>query len=310
MSERVIDSRIQISEIMSKRVIDPHIVWRITLVRIGIISDTHGLLRPEVLEALEGCNLILHGGDINRQKILDRLWDIAPVRVVRGNNDREWAEEIPMQLSFELGGIRVCMAHMKRDLPEDWQQHDLVIVGHTHRYEERRVGRTVLLNPGSCGPRRFHQEITMAVAEIEDGQLTITRIDIPHEQTERTGSVTDSVKGKGVAKGTANTTSIEEHMGGTGNVIGGRKGRSLRDEVKARISRVKSHGRNNSSSNAPSPDLKGQIEVIIAETQRKRTPEQIARKYSLDKDLVEQIVRLYLTHPGVTADGILTKMGY
>ena len=64
--------------------------------KIGIISDTHGLLRPEVIRALEGCEAILHGGDINRQEILDRLEDIAPVHAVRGNNDKEWAEHIPL----------------------------------------------------------------------------------------------------------------------------------------------------------------------------------------------------------------------
>ena len=65
-----------------------------TVIKIGIISDTHGLLRPEVVEALKGCSCILHGGDINRQEILDTLEDIAPVYVVRGNNDKEWAEHI------------------------------------------------------------------------------------------------------------------------------------------------------------------------------------------------------------------------
>ena len=71
--------------------------------KIGIISDTHGMLRPEVIAALEGCEAILHGGDINRQEIIDRLEEIAPVYIVRGNNDREWAEHIPYFLDFELG---------------------------------------------------------------------------------------------------------------------------------------------------------------------------------------------------------------
>ena len=77
--------------------------------RIGIISDTHGLLRPEVMEQLNGCNLILHAGDINKQEILDRLEQIAPVKVVRGNNDKEWAEKIPCVLNVECEGLHVLM---------------------------------------------------------------------------------------------------------------------------------------------------------------------------------------------------------
>ena len=117
--------------------------------RIGVLSDTHGLLRPEVLEHLKGCDAILHGGDINRQEILDALSQIAPLHVVRGNNDKDWAEHIPERLDFTLAGLRVCMAHKKKDLPADLGGYDLAVYGHSHRYEESRRGGTLLLNPGS-----------------------------------------------------------------------------------------------------------------------------------------------------------------
>ena len=149
--------------------------------KIGILSDTHGLLRPEVRTALEGCAAILHGGDINRQAILDELEQIAPVRAVRGNNDREWAERVPGFLDFRLAGLRVCMAHRKKDLPVDLSPYDLAVYGHSHRYEEARQGRTLLLNPGSCGPRRFDQAITLAILEVEDGHIQVTRVDIPRK---------------------------------------------------------------------------------------------------------------------------------
>ena len=87
--------------------------------KIGIVSDTHGMLRPEVIETLEGCEAILHGGDITGPEILEKLGDIAPVHAVRGNGDREWAEYIPLLLDFELAGLRICMAHKKKDLPAD-----------------------------------------------------------------------------------------------------------------------------------------------------------------------------------------------
>ena len=149
--------------------------------KIGILSDTHGLLRPEVLAVLQGCDVILHGGDINKQAVLDRLEEIAPVKVVRGNNDKEWTEHIPFSLDYTLGEIRIYMTHKKKDLPDDLSPYDLVIVGHTHKYALSEAGGTVLLNPGSCGPRRFDQAITLAVADVTGKTITITKIDIPHQ---------------------------------------------------------------------------------------------------------------------------------
>ena len=151
--------------------------------KIGIISDTHGLLRPETLEALRGCGAILHAGDINRQDVLDRLREIAPVYAVRGNNDREWAEGLPMTLEVELDGLRVCMAHRKKDLPGDPGSFDLAVCGHTHRYEETWLpaggtGKTLLLNPGTCGPARFGRSVTMAVLTTGGGGFAVTRIDL------------------------------------------------------------------------------------------------------------------------------------
>ena len=213
--------------------------------KIGILSDTHGLLRQEVLDHLAGCDAILHGGDINNQGILLTLRSIAPVYVVRGNNDREWAEQIPYTLDFTLGGVRVCMAHKKKDLPADLSGYGLAVYGHTHRYEELRQGGTILLNPGSCGPRRFNQAITLAVATIEGQKITVTRIDISHHD-------------RGIRLGA---------------------------------------------------DLKSQIETVIRETAKGRPAVEIAARRGWDVRLVEQIARLYVTHPGVDADGIMAKMG-
>ena len=150
--------------------------------KLGVLSDTHGLLRQEVLNHLQGCDAILHGGDINNQGILNTLSSVATLYVVRGNNDKEWAESLPLFLEIKLGGKHVYMTHKKKDLPADLGPFDLVIVGHTHRYEMQRVGNTLLLNPGSCGPRRFNQAITMALVNIsESGQIEVQRIDIEHQ---------------------------------------------------------------------------------------------------------------------------------
>ena len=213
--------------------------------KIGVLSDTHGLLRQEVLDHFSGCDAILHGGDINNQGILRTLQSVAPVYVVRGNNDREWAESIPTALDFELGGIRMFMTHRKADLPGDLSPFGLVVYGHSHRYEQARQGGTVLLNPGSCGPRRFNQAITCAMVEVEGGAIRVTRIDIEHRPPKK----------------------------------------------------------------AVLPDIKTMVETVMKETARGRTVLEIASRRGWDRALVEQIARLYLTHPGVTADGILGKMG-
>lgn len=151
--------------------------------KIGIVSDTHGMLRNEVLEVLQGCEMIFHGGDINKQKIIDTLSEIAPVRVVRGNNDKEWAEDIPKSITVDVYGLHVFMVHNKKDIPENLSEVDLVIYGHSHKYEEKTVDRIRYLNPGSCGPRRFHQEITFAIVYIEDnGEFRIEKQLIPHPE--------------------------------------------------------------------------------------------------------------------------------
>lgn len=148
--------------------------------RIGVLSDTHGKLREEVVEILRGCDVILHAGDINTPKVAESLREIAPLYIVRGNADKEWAEGIPETLSEEICGLRVFMVHNKKYLPEEAGNYDLVVFGHSHKYEERREGNCLFLNPGSCGPRRFSQPVTMAVVEVEEetGEVRVFRKDI------------------------------------------------------------------------------------------------------------------------------------
>lgn len=149
--------------------------------KVGVISDTHGMLRPEVLEALQGCEKILHGGDVNKQEIIDKLRELAPVYAVRGNNDREWAKELPRSLSLDICGLRIFMVHNKKDIPESLSEIDLVIYGHSHKYENKMEKGIQYLNPGSCGPRRFKGEITFAVLEIhKNGKYTIEKKEISH----------------------------------------------------------------------------------------------------------------------------------
>ena len=149
--------------------------------KLAILSDTHGLLRPEVAEHLKTADAILHGGDINKPGIVEQLEQYAPLYVVRGNNDKEWAEQIPHDLTITLGGVTFYMVHNKKEVPADLTGVDAVVFGHSHKYLLEEKDGVLWLNPGSCGPRRFHQEITMMMAEVENGTLRVEKIVIPHE---------------------------------------------------------------------------------------------------------------------------------
>ena len=146
---------------------------------------------PELAEAsqklqeagylLEDVDAILHGGDINKPGIVEQLEQYAPLYVVRGNNDKEWAEQIPHDLTITLGGVTFYMVHNKKEVPADLTGIDAVVFGHSHKYLLEERDGVLWLNPGSCGPRRFHQEITMMTAEVEGGRIAVSKILIPHE---------------------------------------------------------------------------------------------------------------------------------
>ncbi len=236
--------------------------------KLAILSDTHGLLRPEIMEKLRDCEAILHGGDINHQTILDELHKIAAVYVVRGNNDKEWAEGIPETLNVTLFGVRFFMVHNKKKIPKDLKNIDVVIYGHSHKYEEKQIGEILYVNPGSCGPRRFTQPVTMAILQIcDDKSLQIEKIEISGQLSERQKQTYENKE-----------TSCDEN--------------ALCPEEKK----------------IPA-DIKRIIKAVMRDTARRKSVKEMAESYGISEDLTEQICRLYLTHPGVDADGIMGKMG-
>jgi putative phosphoesterase len=132
---------------------------------VGVISDTHGLVRPEALEALEGSELIVHAGDVGAPGVLEELGRVAPVVAVRGNNDRgAWAEELPLYDAVEVEGAFVYVLHdlKELDIAPAAAGFRVVVSGHSHKplIEERRG--VLYLNPGSAGPRRFKLPVTLA----------------------------------------------------------------------------------------------------------------------------------------------------
>lgn len=138
--------------------------------RVGVISDTHGLLRPEAIEALATSDLILHAGDIGKPAILTDLSAIAPVIAVRGNNDQgEWASSIPIAETIEIEKTTVYLLHIVKELPLNPVAAgiNVVISGHSHRPEIKEDAGVLFLNPGSAGPKRLKLPISVAHLDIQ-----------------------------------------------------------------------------------------------------------------------------------------------
>jgi len=146
--------------------------------RIGLISDTHGLLRPEALVFLRGCDHVVHGGDIGEQRILEKLAAIAPVTAVRGNNDTAmWAQDVPETALVDLGGVRLYAIHDLARLTIDPVAAGVrvVVSGHSHRPLAQERDGVLYINPGSAGPRRFKLPISAAELLL-DGDAVTPRI--------------------------------------------------------------------------------------------------------------------------------------
>jgi putative phosphoesterase len=142
--------------------------------RIGVISDTHGMLRPEALEALEGCERIIHAGDVGESSILRQLSEVARVEAVRGNVDIEpWANHLPETLVVEVGDAALYVLHdlAMLDLDPAAASIDAVIYGHSHKPDVDHKDGVMYLNPGSAGPRRFHLPVTVAIVTVKGRQV-------------------------------------------------------------------------------------------------------------------------------------------
>ncbi len=204
---------------------------------IAVISDTHDLLRSEVMKTVSDCDAVIHAGDICTQAILDRF--DKPLYAVKGNADK--GLDLPLTRQISLEGADVCIAHRIKDLPVS--DSDIIITGHTHRFKAYKDNGRLFLNLGSCGPARLFLPVTMAVITI-GSTISTERIDIHEAQIADKASVT--------------------------------------------------------------PKL---IRAVCSDADKGLAPDDISSKRGISRELAEQIVRLYVTHPGVDADGIMTKLG-
>jgi len=151
-----------------------------SVVNIAVLSDTHGMLRREVVAELQDCSHIIHAGDIVKEMDLDELRLYGNIYAVRGNNDiwQEGLRDLAHVLRFTIAGVSFLMAHDRYDIPRDLNGVQAVIYGHSHRYSEEWIDGRLWLNPGSCGRSRFGSAVTMAKMKLQDGKIVnVRRID-------------------------------------------------------------------------------------------------------------------------------------
>lgn len=153
--------------------------------KIGLISDTHGVLRPEALQALRGSDLIVHAGDVGDPTILEALAKIAPVIAVRGNVDTaDWAKSLPETAVVEADGANIYILHDSKtlDLDPKASQFHIVISGHSHKASRSERNAVLYINPGSAGPRRFNLPITVAYLDLGATPWTVEFVDLEKER--------------------------------------------------------------------------------------------------------------------------------
>ena len=149
--------------------------------RVGVISDTHGLMRPEALAALKGCELIIHAGDIGKVEVLDSLNRIAPVLAIRGNNDRDpWAKRMSDVLDLQVNGVKFQVIHNLHEIADDPVEGKMsvVISGHSHQPSVVKRDEILFVNPGSAGPRRFKLPVSVARINLAEKHLRAAIVEL------------------------------------------------------------------------------------------------------------------------------------
>jgi len=149
--------------------------------QIAILSDTHGLLREHVIAELAEADCSIHAGDIDTPSIVESIRQFGETYMVRGNNDKEWAEALPKSIAVTIEGVRFFIVHDKKDIPKCLTNVDVVVYGHSHKYSAEIVKGVLFLNPGSCGKRRFDLEITMCRMTVEAGSYRYEKVMIPYK---------------------------------------------------------------------------------------------------------------------------------
>lgn len=144
-------------------------------IKIGVIADTHGMVRPEAIQLLRGAELIIHAGDIGSPRVLEALEAVCPTRAIRGNVDEDaWAKDLPERALITVLDRRIYVIHNLKDLDIDpvASRFDVVIAGHSHAPRCEKIDEVLYLNPGSAGPRRFKLPIAVAMLSVSHAAIS------------------------------------------------------------------------------------------------------------------------------------------
>ncbi|MDO5417773.1 MAG: metallophosphoesterase family protein [Lachnospiraceae bacterium] len=275
-------------------------------IRAAVISDTHGLLRPEVERVLQTCDVIIHAGDFDNQMLYHKLDIGHPLYGVRGNNDGLWAERLPLVLRFELGGISFLMAHERSDIPDETGKAQVVIFGHSHMYHQEAAAGRLWLNPGSCGYRRFTLPLSMAVLTVHEGILDLetvwlkeksetNRAEDREPELEIVSEMQPDVLRAALPEAADETDSVSSVYG----AVPGRR-ENLREKFERLANRRKP--------GTADKDRLFQIAKIVRFMNRGGSTEWIAANLGAELSFVEDVCRMYATHPGINAHQILDKL--
>lgn len=306
--------------------------------RIAIISDTHGILRQEAAGVLRSVELILHGGDIADRELLERLNEFAGVTAVRGNCDREWAEYLPQEVFLELYGKRIYMIHNKKHISKKAEDADIIIYGHSHKYEVKEKDGRLWLNPGSSGPERFGRPATMAVLELEEetGGVTVERINLSGTDLKKTEAGDSSGSDAGRTDLPADRTNspnaekTDLSADGTNSPDTEKTdlpadGTNSPDAEKTDLPVDETNSPDTEKTDLPadgmnravqegqtlefgSGELQSMVAQIVKDLGRGRTVERIVAARGVSRALTEQVCQIYFTHPGIDLQGVLDRM--
>ncbi len=255
-------------------------------IRAAVISDTHGLLRPEAIKVIGTCDVIIHAGDFDNQMLYHKLNISQPLYAVRGNNDGSWAGQLPLVKRFLLGGISFIMAHDRSDIPMSLGKEQVVIFGHSHMYYQKIENGRLWLNPGSCGYKRFTLPLSLAVMTIQDGTYQVEPVWL-----EEVYGKAAPYSGQGNGDGSINSGRTEEKTVEP-NGLGGQQ-----EDGQPRIKERQQER-----------DQLFLIAKIMRFMKRGATINWVADNLKAEPAFVETIYRISITHPGADAHQILDKL--
>lgn len=271
-------------------------------IRAAVISDTHGLLRPEVEKILQSCDVVIHAGDFDNQMVYHKLKIKRPLYAVRGNNDGEWAEQLPLIRRFALGGFSFLLVHDQEDIPQDVKEAQVIIFGHSHMHFQRQENGRLWLNPGSCGYRRFTLPLSLVVLTLEDEGCEIESIFLEEGE--------DGLMLRKESSWFSKPEKAKNHQENRQEKLKEREKTEKKEKTgeDKTVSGLRKRLRERKNEGIRQRDQLFVIAKIMRLLRRGAQVEWVADNMRLDPAVVEMIYRISVTHPQADAHQILDKL--